>query len=286
MEGRIELPFEIINGKNSKIVNIIGLERNTIFYGFEDMKGNSLKIPYNGILISSNLANSIQAKVGDEILLKNFMPNKDDGYVTVKGIIKQSLGINGYININYLNDKFLDKEIINGIYLNSYDDVSNKLYDVKNISSIQSQEDMRSSFEEFTTITAISMGFMVIFSGLLGFIIVYSMTLMSINERTLEFSSLRVMGFSKKEIFNMLIRENMIMSLIGIITGIPLGLWLVDYMGKSFTTDVYTMNEPVTFSSVVISIVLTIAFLTLAQFMTYAKIHKLDFMQALKNRIS
>jgi putative ABC transport system permease protein len=286
MEGRIELPFEIINGKNSKIVNIIGLERNTIFYGFEDMKGNSLKIPYNGILISSNLANSIQAKVGDEILLKNFMPNKDDGYVTVKGIIKQSLGINGYININYLNDKFLDKEIINGIYLNSYDDVSNKLYDVKNISSIQSQEDMRSSFEEFTTITAISMGFMVIFSGLLGFIIVYSMTLMSINERTLEFSSLRVMGFSKKEIFNMLIRENMIMSLIGIITGIPLGLWLVDYMGKSFTTDVYTMNEPVTFSSVVISIVLTIAFLTLAQFMTYAKIHKLDFMQVLKNRIS
>lgn len=286
MEGRIELPFEIKNGKNSKIVNIIGLEKNTVFYGFRDMKGNLLKVPDDGILISSNLANNLHAKVGDEILLKNFMPNEDDGYVTVRGIINQSLGINGYMNINYLNDKFLDREIINGIYLNSNDDVQNKLKDIKNISSIQSQADMRGVFEQFTTITAVSMGFMVIFSGLLGFIIVYSMTLMSINERTLEFSSLRVMGFSRQEIFYMLIRENMIMSIIGIISGIPLGLWLVDYMGKSFTTDVYTMNEPVKVSSVLISIVLTLVFLILAQFMTYAKIHRLDFMQALKNRIS
>ncbi|MBP1925921.1 putative ABC transport system permease protein [Sedimentibacter acidaminivorans] len=286
MEGRIELPFEIENGRNSKIVNIIGLDKNTEFYGFQDMKGNSLKVPEDGILISSNLANNLHAKVGDEVLIKNFIPNKDDRYVKVRGIIKQSLGINGYMNIDYLNDKLLDREIINGIYLNSDDDVQEKLKDIKNISSIQSQADMRGAFEEFTTITAISMGFMVMFSGLLGFVIVYSMTLMSINERTLEFSSLRVMGFSKKEIFYMLIRENMIMSFIGIIIGIPLGLWLVDYMGKSFTTDVYTMNEPVRTNSIVVSIILTIVFLSLAQFMTYAKIHKLDFMQALKNRIS
>ena len=286
MEGRIELPFELENGKNSKIVNVIGLEKNTVFYGFEDLKGNKVQIPDDGILISSNLANSLKVKTGDAILLKSFMPDKDDGYVTVKGIIKQSLGINGYMNIDYLNHKFLDKGIINGIYLNSDDDVSSKLKDVNNISTIQSQNDMRSAFKEFTGLINVSMGFMVIFSGLLGFIIMYSMTLMSINERTLEFSSLRVMGFSKREIFNMLIRENMIMSYIGIIVGIPLGLYLVDYMSKSYTTDVYSMNEPVATSSVVVAVILTIVFLILAQFMTYAKIHKLDFMQALKNRIS
>lgn len=286
IEGRIELPFELENGKKSKIVNVIGLEKNTVFYGFEDMKGSKVYIPDDGILISSNLATGLNVKTGDSILLKNFLPNKDDGYVTVKGIIKQSLGINGYMNLNYLNDKFLDKGIINGIYLNSDDDVSSKLKDVKNINTIQSQNDMRSAFEEYTGLINVSMGFMVIFSGLLGFIIMYSMTLMSINERTLEFSSLRVMGFSKKEIFNMLVRENMIMSFIGIIVGIPLGLWLVNYMATSYTTDVYSMNEPVSAISVVIAMILTIVFLISAQFMTYAKIHKLDFMQALKNRIS
>ena len=285
MEGRIEIPFEIENGKESKIVNVIGLEENTAFYGFEDMNGKKIKLPGDGILISSNLANALNVTEGDEILLKNFVSDNDDDYVAVKGIIKQSLGINGYMNIDYLNEKFLGKGIINGIYINSDEDVQKSLDDMKNI-SIMSKDDMIGAFEEYTTLTTISMGFMVVFSGLLGFVIVYSMTLMSINERTLEFSSLRVMGFSKKEIFNMLIRENMIMSLLGIIAGIPLGVWLVDYMSKTYTTDIYTMNEPITASNIGVSIVLTIVFVILAQLMTYAKIHKLDFMMALKSRIS
>jgi len=285
MEGRIEMPFEIENGKQSKIVNVIGLEENTVFYGFEDVNGKRVDIPRDGILISSNLAETLKVNVGDEIFLKSFISDDDDDYVTVRGIIKQSLGINGYMNIDYLDENFLDKGIVNGIYINSEEDVKNKLDEFKNI-SIMSKEDMRGAFEEFTTITAISMGFMVVFSGLLGFVIVYSMTLMSINERTLEFSSLRVMGFSKKEIFNMLIRENMIMTIMGITLGIPLGLWLVDYMGTTYTTDIYTMNEPVTGNNIAVSIALTIIFILLAQLMTYAKIHKLDFMLALKNRIS
>lgn len=284
MEGRIEIPFEIENGRKSKIVNVVGLEGNTAFYGFRDMKGNKVNLPAEGILISSNLAKALGAHVGDEILLDNFVSD-NDGYVTVKGIINQALGINGYMNIDYLSGHFLDKGVINGVYINSDEDIPNKLDDMKNI-TVQSQLDMKKAFEEFTAVTAVSMGIMVIFSGLLGFVIVYSMTLMSINERTLEFSSLRVMGFSRKEIFNMLIRENMIMTVMGIIAGIPVGLWLVDYMGSLYTTDVYTMNEPVSTNGIFLSIVMTIVFITLAQLMTYAKIHRLDFMQALKSRIS
>lgn len=285
MEARNEVPFEIENGKKSKIVSIIGLEENTVFYGFEDVKGNPVKLPENGILLSSNLASSLDARVGDEVLLKNFMPDHDDGYVTVKGIIKQSLGINGYMNLGYMNKMFLDKGVANGIYVNTDDDVAKSLNDMKTI-TIMSKDDLRGAFEEFTTVTAVSMLFMVAFSGLLGFVIVYSMTLMSINERTLEFSSLRVMGFSKSEIFNMLVRENMIMTILGIVAGIPLGIWLVDYMSKTYTTDIYTMNEPITTNNIVVSIMLTIVFIMLAQLMTYAKIHRLDFMQALKSRIS
>ncbi|HAQ39667.1 MAG TPA: peptide ABC transporter permease [Clostridiales bacterium] len=284
MEGRIEMPFEIENGRASKIVNVIGLEEKTVFYGFKDMNGNRIQVPSDGILISSNLADSLNVGVGDEVLLKSFVSD-DKAYASVKGIVNQSLGINGYMDIDYLRKKFLNKGIINGVYINSDEDIPNKLDDMKNI-TIQSQSDMKKAFEEFTAVTAMSMGFMVIFSGLLGFVIVYSMTLMSINERTLEFSSLRVMGFSKKEIFNMLVRENMIMTVIGVIAGIPVGLRLVDYLGSSFTTDVYTMNEPVSSYGIFVSIVMTIVFIMLAQMMTYAKIHKLDFMQALKNRIS
>jgi len=286
MEGRIELPFEIKNGRHSKIVNVIGLEENTVFYTFRDLDGNKLAIPKDGIVLSSNLANSLEVDIGDRILMESFIPDRDGEYVTVKGIIEQSLGINGYININYVNQKFLDKGIINGVYINSDDDVTVKLDDIINIMSIQSQEEMQGVFEEFTGLIMVFMGFMVIFSGMLGFVIVYSMTLMSINERTLEFSSLRVMGFTKIEIFRMLVKENMVMSVIGIIAGIPLGNWLVDYIGIMFNTDIYTLIGIVTTKDIITAIILTVIFIVSAQLMTYVKIKKLDFMQALKSRIT
>ena len=112
------------------------------------------------------------------------------------------------------------------------------------------------------------------------------MTLMSINERTLEFSSMRVMGLTKREIFKMIMKENMVMSILGIVTGIPLGKWLINYIGLMFSTDIYTMQGVVTLKEIITAIILTIIFIISAQLMTYAKINKLDFMQSLKNRIS
>ncbi len=286
MEGRIEFPFEIENGKYSKTVNIIGLEEKTVFYDFHDIKGNKLNIPKEGILISSNLAKAIHAKEGDRILLKSFLPDGKEKYVTVTGIMKQSLGINGYLNINYVNQMFLDNGIINGVYINSDDDVKEKLVDINKIMSTQSQRDMQGVFEEFTGLIAVFMGVMVIFSGMLGFVIIYSMTLMSINERALEFSSMRVMGLTKREIFKMIMKENIVMSVLCIVAGIPLGKWLIDYLGLMFSTDIYTLQGVVTLKDIITAIILTIIFIISAQLMTYAKIHKLDFMQSLKNRIT
>jgi putative ABC transport system permease protein len=152
--------------------------------------------------------------------------------------------------------------------------------------STQSREDMQNIFEEFTGLIVAFMGAMVIFSGMLGFVILYAMTLMSINERTLEFSSLRVMGFTKIEIFKMLIKENSVMSVIGILAGIPLGKLLVEYVGLTFNTDIYTFHGSVSTKNIFIAIILTIIFIISAQLMTYVKINRLDFMQALKSRIT
>lgn len=286
MEGRVELPFEIENGRHSKIVNVIGLEKNTRFYDFRDKKGNKLSVPAEGILISSNLAKVLKASEGDRIFLKSFIPGREGEYVTVKGVIEQSLGINGYMNIDYVNKKFLDKGIINGVFISSDDKIKAKLVNINEIMSTQSREDMQNIFEEFTGLIVAFMGAMVIFSGMLGFVILYAMTLMSINERTLEFSSLRVMGFTKIEIFKMLIKENSVMSVIGILAGIPLGKLLVEYVGLTFNTDIYTFHGSVSTKNIFIAIILTIIFIISAQLMTYVKINRLDFMQALKSRIT
>lgn len=286
IEAKVEYPFEIIYGWKSEVVNIIGVKSKTKFYGFINQEGTEIELPKEGIVFSENLAKFLGVKKGDRVKIKSFIPEREDVYMEVKDIIKQSLGMNAYMDIDYMTDKLLDNELATGVYLNSKDDVKEKLGNVKNISSVQSLDDLKSIFQQFLQLSIFSIGILVIFSGVLGFAIVYNATTMSINERRLEFSSLRVMGFSKKEIYRIITKENTIMTVLGILIGMPIGRIMIRSVEEVFSNELYTLHTPISLKSYIWASALTIIFVALAQLSTLRKINKLDFMEALKSRIS
>ncbi|EOC99570.1 ABC transporter permease [Caldisalinibacter kiritimatiensis] len=286
IEPKIEYPFELVYGTKEKVVNIIGVPKDTEFYSFINLEGQPIRLPNEGIILSESIARYLGVNKGDKIKIESYIPNKDDMFIEVKDVIKQSLGLNGYMNISYMQNKLTDKEMATGVYLDSSDDVKNKLEDIKYISSVQSLEDMSKIFEQFLQLTIFSIGVMLIFSGVLGFVIVYNSTIMSISERRLEFSSLRVMGFSKTEIFNMITKENIVMTILGVVFGIPLGRYMLEALEEMFSTELYVLEMNASISTYIITMLVTTIFVLLAQFATYKKIDRLDFIEALKTRIS
>ncbi|SHK12211.1 ABC transporter permease [Paramaledivibacter caminithermalis] len=286
IEPKVEFPFEIKNGWKSKVVNIIGIKRDTIFYKFENLNDEIINLPDEGIVLSENLAKFLDVSKGDTITINSFIPHRDDIHIIIKDVIKQSLGINAYMDIDQMQFKLLDKELITGAYIDSNDAVKKKLSNLKNLTSIQSLQDLQNIFKQFLSLTISSISILVIFSGILGFAVVYNSTIMGISERRLELSSLRVMGFSRKEIFWMIVKENLIMTIFGIIVGIPIGLSFVKGVEKAFSNELYTLRGDISFSIFLFSILLTVFFVVAAQLFTLKKIYKLDFMEALKSRIS
>ncbi|WP_069649911.1 ABC transporter permease [Caloranaerobacter ferrireducens] len=286
IEPKIEYPFEIEYGHKSKVVNIIGLQKDTRFYKFTNIDGDVISLKDRGIFLTEGLAKYLGVEVGDNVKIKNFIPDKEDVYLRVSGIIKQSLGINGYMNIDEMEEKLVDNNVITGVYLNSDDNVKSKLENMSNITSIQSLQDMKDVFKQFLDLTMYSVSLMTLFGGVLGFAIVYNSTVMSINERRLEFSSLRVMGFSKRDIYNMLSRENRVMTILGIIIGLPIGQYMIRMLEEVYSTEMYTMDVQTSLLTYIGAILLTMLFVTLAQLFTLRKINRLDFIEALKNRIS
>lgn len=287
IEGKIEYPFTLSNGNKEKTAPILGLTMDTRFYEFRDSQDNPVSIPQDGILLSKNLANSLGVTKGDSVKIKSFIPGRDDVYAQVKGIVKQSLGMSGYMNIDYMGDLLLEKNLITGVFLDSSDEELNeKLIKAPNISSVLSSEASRAVYDEYMTIMIISIGFMVIFSGILGFAIVYNATIVNLNSREMEFSSMRVLGFTRNEIFRMILKENNILLVAGILLGIPIGTLFAAYSGAALSTDIYSFEMVPTFWAFVLSTVYTILFVTIAQLATYRKVQSLDFLRALKSRES
>lgn len=287
IEGKLEYPFELTNGNKKKAANIIGVSRDTRVYTFIDNTGNKINLPAQGVLVTENLARALDVEKGDLIQVNNYIPNREDVIVQVKGIIKQTLGINAYMDIDKMGNMLLEKNVINGVYINSSDpDINEKLIKAANIGSVMSIADMRSVYEQYMTMIIVSIGIMIVFSGILGFSIVYNATIVSLSEREMEFSSLRVLGFSKWEIFMMIVRENNILMILGIGFGIPLGFIMAEYSSAAFSTDIYTIDITPTLTALVFAGIYTVICVFLAQLATYKKIQKLDFLQALKNRES
>ncbi|MCK8061023.1 MULTISPECIES: ABC transporter permease [unclassified Fusibacter] len=286
IEPIVEFPFEINRGWKSKIVNILGIVDESQMYHFSNVNGEPIPLPSEGIALTEGLAGLLQVHVGDEVTISSFIPGRDDESIVVTAIVEQPLGVNAYMNIGYMQRTLLDDGFVNGVVLKG-DEIDAGVFDtVEHIKSAESLTDLMKIFEQFTTLTYSSIVVMIVASGILGFAIVYNSTIMSINERKLEFSSLRVLGFDKKDIFKMIQRENMVMTFFGILIGIPMGASMIDTMMKSFSSELYTMKVDSNPSIYILTGVMTLLFVLIAQFATYEKIQKLDFIEALKARVS
>lgn len=286
IEGFAEFPFEIESKWKSRVVNIIGLHENTKFYNIYDVKGRPITHIGDGILISENLSKSLDVDIGDRININTFLPYKQDIEIRVENIIKQGLGINGYMHIEVMQDRLLDSQLVTGVYIDSKDDIKGSLKGIKKVESVQSLQDLSDMFMQFLSMTYVSITIMIIFSGLLGFAVVYTSTVIGISERKREFSSLRVMGYRRKEIFNMILRENAVMSVFGILVGIPIGHTFIGGMKEAFSNDLYTISGSIQLKSYMVAGLLTVCFVVVAQLFMLRKIYKLNFIDALKNRVS
>lgn len=286
LEPRIEYPFEISNGRKKINASIIGVPRDTVFYEFRNENDEVVTLPDKGIFISEYMAKALNIKKGDYVRVKNFIPGKDDADFQVKEIIKQYLGANAYMDIEHMRETLTEKNMITGAAASSKEDLKSKLEDAKNISSVTTIDDMTKTFEEYIDIMLLSINIMMLFGGVLGFALIYNSTIISISERRMELAALKVMGFDKKEIFWMLAKENSVITIIAIILGIPIGIGMIQSMADVFNTELYSLPMIITPKTFLIAGLSTILFAAIAQLAALKKIQNINFIDALKSRIS
>ncbi|MGI6630001.1 MAG: ABC transporter permease [Bacillota bacterium] len=268
---------------------MIGVPRDTSFYLFEDINNREIKIPQKGLLLSEAMAGILNISRGDMITIKNFIPGKKDIKIEVKGIVKQYLGSNAYMDMDTMGKLLVDQGMITGVSIaakDSADEVKDQLKDIKNIASVNSVVDMKNSFLEFMDMMMVSVGVLLIFGGLLGFAIIYNATVIGISERRMEFASLRVMGFDKKDVYRLVSKENALITGLAILLGIPLGIGMIRGLTGAYNTEMYTIPLMLSPKIFVYAALATIIFVIIAQLAARKKIFNLNFIDALKSRIS
>lgn len=286
IEPRLEMPVEIRHHRERKSLSIIGVPRESQMYHLESQPGEALEMKDGLLYITEGLKKTMNIQQGHQVLVRNFLPERDDFWIEVGEPVLQYLGFNGYMTLKTMEEQIALPHHITGVSLTSEEDIAATLEKADLVRQVQSVGQMKEMFEEFSEMIVVTIGILVILGGIIGFAIVYNITLISINERIMEFSSLRVLGFHRREIFRMISRENALVTSLGILLGIPFGRILVKAMMESMATEVYYMPVEVGGGVIIQTVIAVVFFVVIAQLATFVKIRNVSFIEALKNRVT
>ena len=151
------------------------------------------------------------------------------------------------------------------------------------IGSVQSKQMIMDSFETFLSIMNTMIKLLVGGAMLLGIVVLYNLGTMSYTERYREMATLKVVGFRDRKIGRLLSGQNLALSVVGIIMGIPLGAMTLSYLLKTLASE-YEMKMSIGIGSYMLTVILTVGMSLLVSLMVARKNKKIDMVEALKGQ--
>lgn len=248
----------------------------------------TIELDDSGVIISEKLAKDLNVKEGDNVLIHD----EDNKQATVKVSGIMEMYINNYIFMTseYYSQVFgytPDNNRILGILTSDGDDIQSVIGDryltdnnVKSLTFVKANitrfENMIQSLDLVTWVLIIS-------AGMLAFVVLYNLTNVNISERIREIATIKVLGFYDREVGEYVYRENIILTLIGGVFGLLLGMALHAYIMTTIELDGVMFGTKINISSFLISYGITILFSLLINIFMYPSLKKIPMVESLKS---
>ncbi|MBQ2390257.1 MAG: ABC transporter permease [Clostridia bacterium] len=259
-EGRT-ITLDIYDAGNNKI-------------GFLTEKNERLKLTDDGVYLCLRLKDT--ANIGDTIEFSPYGSEKTYN-VKVAGYLRSLVSECIVMTDTYADSVDLEYHI-STIYT---DTASDDIISSEIISGKQDKDMIMDSYDTFMEIMNIMIVVLVVAAIILGIVVLYNLGVMSYVERRRELATLKVLGFRDKHIGKLLISQNIWLTVIGVLIGIPAGVVVLHVLITALVSE-YELSLSLGWMTYVISIALTFGVSLLVGFMVSRKNRKIDMVEALK----
>lgn len=249
--------------------------------------GDKYKLSDDGVVITEKLAKLLDVSVGDTVSMTD-----DDNHtydIRIDAIAENYVKHYIYMSPTYY-EKVLEKKPVYQTQLLNFDrdladedEISSKLMNHENVINVTLTSNMQEASEDSVANMNLVMIVIVISAGCLAFVVLYNLNNINVSERIRELSTIKVLGFYDNEVTMYIVRENVILTLLGIVTGSFLGNLLHTFIIYTAETDTMMMYPDVSILSHILSAAITIFFSTIVMMIMHAKLKKVNMIDALKS---
>ncbi len=267
------------------------------FFDLRDRKtGAAITLDDTGAVITEKLAMDTDTKVGDDISFEDASGNvytvavsaiaenytfhyiylSPDMYRNITGTAPTYTYAIANITDSLKNSKTTDYANVKGL-------LSSDLMKIEGVTTVAFLSDTTEAIGEITK--ALSLVILVFFVSalILAFVVLYNLANINIIERTRELATLKVLGFNDGEVSSYIMRENIIVSVFGILFGIALGIGLHRLLITFTAIDTVMYGQSIYPYSYVIAVLITVVFIVCVNLLLRRKTVKIDMVESLKS---
>lgn len=278
--GHEKNAFLIVPESTKKMEEFILLRSRTtgekVFFNDED------------VVITEKLAKMLGASIGDKICIKA----GDDEKVNVKvgGITENYVSHYVYMSPDLFNKIHSEKVEYHQLVAKTVDtskkfenNLSTELLNNPEISSITFITGVSNSFKDMIGSLNYVVLVLIISAGALAFVVLYNLTNVNVSERIREIATIKVLGFYDNEVSAYVYRENTILTIIGTILGLIMGVFLHRFIILTGEIDYIMFGRHIRPISYVYSAILTILFAVLVNIVMYFRLKNIEMVESLKS---
>jgi putative ABC transport system permease protein len=266
-----------------------GVPAHQTLYRVYDAQGTALDLPPEGLVISTVLADRLAVRPGDSITVEVLEGRRPVLEIPVTATFETYIGRPAYIDINALNRAMHEPPSVTAVHLRVDPLFETRLYrelkQMPQVSAVNLRSAAVTTFNETMAKTIlIYVGFFIVFSVTLACGVTYNAARIALAERARELATMRVLGFSRREVEYILIGEIGLLTFVALPLGAGIGWLLARWLVRAFETELYRVPfvvEPSTYGWAILGgFLATLASVLLVR----RRLDRLDLIAVLKTR--
>ena len=285
-----EKSMDLVGEEKTKSVSLIMADPDsdiTPFINLHTEKKEPIAFPQKGeTVISAKVADELGIKTGDTVTLQD--SDMKTLKVTVSGVCE-----NFVYNYVYLSaDTYAEQMKAEPEYKTAFVSVSEgtdahllgtALMAMADVAAVNISQDDMERFSSMMSSMDLIVAVIILCAAGLAFIVLYNLTNINITERVREIATIEVLGFYENETAAYVFRENTILTFLGALVGLVLGIFLHRFVMSQIVVDMVSFDVHVKQISFLYSLVLTMVFTWFVDRLMRKKIDAISMTESLKS---
>lgn len=272
-----------LHGENGNIQNpyLVVMDEGQKSLDFKDLDGNKVYLPQDGVLLTPRMAETLSVGIGDKLTAERldgtFIP------LEVANIVDFPVGNEVYMSKTAFSKVSDLPFLVRTLLIDGQELDLNQLTADPRISLVETKEEMRNNMLTILETLQFFQVILIVFSGLLAFAVMMVLGLMNYYERMRELATLKVLGFYKKEMKRLVLRENIWITVFGLPFGYIVGSLLLRVILQQATTPDLEISPLISVFSIIVGFAFILAFTMLVNHVLGWKFKDIDMVASLKS---